>query len=152
LSSVDAEFVGDARSPWPPLATTLAAQGVISAEAAAGAALLYAFGTLIGNTDMHNGNLSFVSEHGRPYQLAPAYDMLPMAFAPRSGGVLPDSLPSVRLHPAVQAETWRQALSLADDFIGAMIGDGRFSDDWTPCFDALVQHIDDAHVKIGRLG
>ena len=41
---------------------------------------------LIGNTDMHNGNLSFVSEHNRPYELAPAYDMTPMAFAPTSGG------------------------------------------------------------------
>lgn len=31
---------------------------------------LWAFGMLIGNTDMHHGNLSFISSHGRPYQLA----------------------------------------------------------------------------------
>ena len=44
------------------------------------------FGTLIGNSDMHSGNLSFVAERGRPYNLAPAYDMTPMALAPRTGG------------------------------------------------------------------
>ncbi|MEO8411308.1 MAG: type II toxin-antitoxin system HipA family toxin YjjJ [Propionivibrio sp.] len=152
LSSVEAEFVGDASSPWPILATRLAAQGMITAEAAVGVSLLYAFGTLIGNSDMHNGNVSFISEHGRPYRLAPAYDMLPMAFAPRSGGSLPDALPPVRLHPAVPPEAWRQALSLADEFIGAMNGDCGFSDNWQPCHNALVQHIDDARAKIGRLG
>ena len=151
LASVEAEFIGDANAPWPLLAATLATQGIITTEAATGAALLYAFGTLIGNTDMHHGNLSFVSEHGRPYQLAPAYDMLPMAFAPRSGGELPDSLPSARLHPSVQPETWRQALSLADAFIGDTNGDPRFSDDWKPCADALARHIEDARMKICRL-
>ena len=152
LFSIEAEFVGDANAPWPALAARLAAQGIITAEAATGAALLYAFGTLIGNTDMHNGNLSFVSEHGRPYQLAPAYDMLPMAFRPLSSGTLPDSLPAARLHPSVQADTWRQALRLAAEFIRRMNADGRLSEDWKPCAAALVQHIEDARAKIGRLG
>jgi len=121
-------------------------------EAAAGASLLYAFGTLIGNADMHNGNLSFIGEHGRPYQLAPAYDMLPMGFAPRSGGALPDEFPSARIHSGVEPETWRQALVLAEEFIRAMTSDSRFSENWVPCRDALVRHIEEARVKIGCLG
>lgn len=152
LTSIEAEFVGAASSPWPILAETLAAQGTITAEAAASASLLYAFGTLIGNSDMHNGNLSFISEHGRPYQLAPAYDMLPMVFAPRSGGTLPDDLPSARLHPGVQPETWRQALGLAAEFVRAMNSDNRFSTNWGPCRDALARYVENARVKIGRLG
>jgi DNA-binding transcriptional ArsR family regulator len=152
LLSVEAEFVGDAHAPWPALAARLAAQGVITAEAAAGAALLHAFGTLIGNTDMHPGNLSFVGEHGRPYQLAPAYDMLPMAFAPRSGGLLPDSLPPARLHPGVPPATWRRALALAAECVDRMNGADRFSAGWPPCSTALAQHLEDARVKIGRLG
>jgi serine/threonine protein kinase HipA of HipAB toxin-antitoxin module len=71
----------------------LVAAGHVTPQSQAGAALLWAFGTLTGNTDMHSGNLSFTSLHGRPYQLAPAYDMLPMAFAPRGGGALADTLP-----------------------------------------------------------
>lgn len=153
LSSVEAEFVGDATAPWPALASRLAAQGVITTEAAEGAALLHAFGTLIGNTDMHNGNLSFVSEHGRPYQLAPAYDMLPMAFRPLSSGTLPASPPPTRLHPSVQADTWRTALTLANEFIGRMNANSlRFSEDWIPCAEALAQHVGEARVKIARLG
>ena len=35
LSSVEAEFVGDASAPWPLLVTRLAAQGTVTAEAAA---------------------------------------------------------------------------------------------------------------------
>lgn len=152
LTSVDAEFVGDARSPWPVLAAGLAARGIITGEAAAGAALLHAFGTLIGNTDMHNGNLSFVGEHGRPFQLAPAYDMLPMAFAPRSGGALPAGLTPARLHPGIAPEIWRRALVLADAFIGGMREDGGFSEGWAPCAGALAQHVEDARARIGRLG
>ena len=101
---------------------------------------------------MHNGNLSFVSEHGRPYQLASAYDMLPMAFRPLSSGALPDSVPTARLHSSVQTEAWGRTLALADEFIGRMLGDGRFSPGWKPAADALVRHVEDARVKIGRLG
>jgi serine/threonine protein kinase HipA of HipAB toxin-antitoxin module len=61
LAAVDAEFAGMARSPWQVVTATLAATGHINTQAHEGAALSYAFGTLIGNTDMHHGNLSFVS-------------------------------------------------------------------------------------------
>lgn len=152
LLSVEAEFVGDANAPWSVLAARLATQGIITPDAAKGAALLYAFGTLIGNTDMHNGNLSFVSEHGRPYQLAPAYDMLPMAFRPLGSGTLPDSVPPARLHPSIQAETWCQALTLADEFNARISADGMFSAAWRPCADALTQHVRDARARISRLG
>lgn len=152
LASLEAEFVGDAQSPWPVLAARLAAQGIVSAEAAAEAALLFAFGTLIGNTDMHNGNLAFVAEEGRPYRLAPAYDMLPMAFSPRSGGSLPTELPPARLHSSIAAASWRQALLLADEFVAAMRHDGRFSAGWAPCTDALGRHLEDARQRIARLG
>ena len=87
LAALDGEFVGNQTAPWPVVTAELARQKVITAQAHAGATLLYAFGTLIGNTDIHAGNLSFVSDQGRPYGLSPAYDMLPMAFSPTAGGV-----------------------------------------------------------------
>jgi len=77
---------------------------------------------------------------------------MPMAFAPRSGGALPDRLPPARLHPGVPPQAWRQALALADAFIGAMNDDRRLSDDREPCNDAPKWHSEDARVKIGRLG
>ena len=50
LSAVEAEFVGNASAPWPVIVGQLAQDGHVTRESAEGAALLYAFGTLIGNT------------------------------------------------------------------------------------------------------
>lgn len=152
LTSVEAEFVGDASARWPVITTRLAHDGHITRESADGAALLYAFGTLIGNTDMHNGNLSFTSEHGRPYTLAPAYDMLPMGFAPRSGGGLSNSLSPVNLHASVSNAVWTQALGMAVDFLGRVQADSRFSEVFGVCIDGLAGHIRDASAKESRLG
>lgn len=152
LSSLDSEFVGDAVSPWPVLAARLAASRVIAAEAVEVATILYAFGVLIGNTDMHNGNLSFISEHGRPYEIAPAYDMLPMAFRPGSGGNLPDGLNAANLQSSVPLAAWRKALELAEGYLAGMRADGRFTAGWGPCMVALERHVEDARQRIGRLG
>lgn len=152
LAALDAEFVGDATAPWPILAARLAADGHITPQAAADAALLYAFGTLIGNTDMHNGNLSFSGEQDRPYGLAPAYDMLPMCFAPRAGGGLPHTLAPANLRACVSADTWARALVLADDWLARIRADARFSEAFQACIAALAAHLSEAGEKIRRLG
>jgi len=152
LTSLDSEFVGDAVSPWPVLAARLATSGVITSEAAEVATILYAFGVLIGNTDMHNGNLSFVSEHGRPYEIAPSYDMLPMAFRPGSGGNLPDNLNPASLLSCITTASWRQALDLAEAYLAKMRADSRFTEGWVQCVVALGRHVEDARQRIGRLG
>jgi hypothetical protein len=152
LTSLDSEFVGDAVSPWPVLAARLATSGVITSEAAEVATILYSFGVLIGNTDMHNGNLSFVSAHGRPYEIAPAYDMLPMAFRPGSSGNLPNSLNAANLQSCIPPTTWRLALDLADAYLARMRADSRFTEGWMPCMAALGRHVEDARQRIGRLG
>jgi hypothetical protein len=152
LTSLDSEFVGDAVSPWPVLAARLATSGVITSEAAEVATILYSFGVLIGNTDMHNGNLSFVSAHGRPYEIAPVYDMLPMAFRPGSSGNLPNSLNSANLQSCIPPTTWRLALDLADAYLARMRADSRFTEGWMPCMAALGRHVEDARQRIGRLG
>lgn len=152
LRALDAEFVGDPLAPWPALVDHLAAGGHVVADAVAEVALRWAFGALIGNNDMHAGNLSFISHQGRPYQLAPAYDVLPMGFAPERSGALVDTLAPARLTAAVDAQTWRQALRLAEMFhtrIGECSG---FSARFSPCIVALRRHIDEAAARIARLG
>lgn len=151
LDALDAEFVGSGRGAWPELTRKLAAQRLIHPEAVAAADLLWAFGTLMGNTDMHNGNLSFIASDSPPYALAPAYDMAPMAFAPRSGGGLPDTLPDATLHPAVPHDTWRQALQLALTFMGKVCQSNAFSPRFQPCVAALDWHVQTASAKIARL-
>jgi hypothetical protein len=152
LAAVEAEFVGDAPAPWPSLVARLADAGHTDRASAQMAALLHAFGALIGNTDMHHGNLSFISEHSRPYTLAPAYDMLPMGFAPRASGALPAELPPTHLHASVGNATWRQAWDLAKRFAARIRAEPRFSAGFAPCLDGLARHLDDAQVKLARLG
>jgi hypothetical protein len=151
LAALDAEFVGAGASTWPSLARDLAAIGCIRPDAAAGAEILWAFGVLTGNSDMHNGNLSFVSEHGRPYEVAPAYDMTPMAFAPNRGGGLPETLPEANLHASVSNETWRRAEKLARDFMRRIRATPEFSRRFQPCIEALERHLDIAHTRIERM-
>lgn len=152
LAALDAEFVGGRTSDWPSVARRLAAGGQIRPEAADGADLLWAFGTLIGNADMHPGNLSFISEHGRPYDIAPAYDMTPMAFAPRPGGGLPDTVFEATIHAGVANETWRRAEELARAFFARVVAATGFSHRFEPCITALEHHIETASAKIRRLG
>lgn len=47
------------------------------------------FGRMIGNTDMHFGNLSFFLDDSLPLALTPSYDMLPMLYRPASNGAIP---------------------------------------------------------------
>lgn len=152
LAALDAEFVGAGTGTWPGIADRLAAAGEIRPEAVQGAALFWAFGVLIGNTDMHNGNLSFVSEHGRPYELAPAYDMTPMAFAPSRAGGLPDMLAEANLHASVANETWRRAEMLASAFLDRLRNTPGLSHRFQPCLAALERHLSVARARIERMG
>lgn len=153
LAVLDAEFVDAAPQPWPVVAQALVAQGVLLPEAAEGAALLWAFGALIGNTDMHGGNLSFLSDHGRPYALAPAYDMSPMAFAPRSGGGLPAHLHEAVLHGSVSNALWRRAEVLARQYLARLASQAAcFSPRFQPCLAVLAAHVERAGQAVVRLG
>lgn len=86
LHAVHDAFVSGPRQHWAATCAALAQQRRLPAEAAAQARALLHFGRLIGNTDMHFGNLSLRVAlpnlaRGR-FTLAPLYDMLPMRWRP----------------------------------------------------------------------
>lgn len=124
LDAIHAQFVTGSRQNWPATCDALALQRRLSPLDAAAVRALFEFGRLIGNTDMHFGNLSlWVDEPatGR-FALAPLYDMLPMRwrtdgyqglqdyapFEPSSGMThsSADGKPSPR---TIAAEFWRRA-------------------------------------------
>jgi hypothetical protein len=78
------EFVKTPQLNWANTCEALVAQKRLSQADLARVVTLVQFGRLIGNTDMHFGNLSFfVDDVAKPYfQLAPVYDMLPMKWRP----------------------------------------------------------------------
>ncbi|CAI1033612.1 putative DNA-binding transcriptional regulator [Serratia marcescens] len=116
LEALDAEFSGSGHANWVVAANRLLQQGVIDHSACQRIALYWAFGRLIANSDMHQGNLSFLRPTQRPVTLAPLYDMLPMAFAPASSGNLRHDAVEIRLSNEVSGAVWRQAELLALEF------------------------------------
>ena len=149
LAALDAEFAGRP-GRWPDMTRALARERVVEAAAVQGAELLWAFGTLIGNTDMHAGNLSFMSDTGRPYTLAPAYDMTPMAFAPTTGGDLPQRPLNLHIADQVSARAWQQALPLAESFVQGLAR-APLSASFAPCLAALQAHVTLARTRIAHL-
>ncbi|MCU6671566.1 type II toxin-antitoxin system HipA family toxin YjjJ [Enterobacteriaceae bacterium H4N4] len=152
LRALDAEFVGRARDAWPVLVNELIKQEQVHPDAAIGTARLWAFGMLIGNTDMHHGNLSFISGRGRPYNLAPAYDILPMGFAPKAGGELVNTLRPATLPDTIGGDVWREALDLAENFFSLATSCNGFSENFVPCLTALRGHLDEITSRISRMG
>lgn len=151
LNALDAQFAGQASQPWPVTTQKLAQSGVISQQALEDSQLQWAFGILIGNSDMHNGNLSFVSEHGQPYATAPTYDMTSMCFAPTSGGALPSTAHAPHLHASIPHETWRKALELSSRYLTQIQQSNAFSPGFKVCLDALRTHLHTASTQIQRL-
>lgn len=150
VQALDAEFAGTA-GHWPQVVRALVRDGVVAHPALEQTEVLWAFGTLIANTDMHGGNLSFMAEHGRPYQLAPAYDMTCMAFAPTSGGDLPVRELPLSINNEVAASAWQKALPMAADFVERLRGNDCLSAGFAPCLEALTARIDAARSRIARL-
>ena len=120
LHAVHETFVAGPRQHWADTCDALVRQRRLPTDAAAQVRAVMQFGRLIGNTDMHFGNLSLFVAPGEVaagrFTLAPVYDMLPMRWRPdpQSGGFdhLPfEPMPLDLQSPArpVALEFWRRA-------------------------------------------
>lgn len=87
LQYVDAEFSGTGHG-WHNAMKALYDQGLVSWQHLHDATVLWCFGKLIHNTDMHLGNLSLGID-GNVFRILPIYDMCSMGFAPKGGEVPP---------------------------------------------------------------
>ena len=128
LAALDEAYVGSDQNSWLSGAEPLHAQELISSEDFALIRLLDVFGRLIGNTDMHFGNLSFYCDaDSLIIRLAPVYDMLPMHYRPAVSGLVretPFELPT----PVADHQTiWSQAAALAEKFWTTAAADTRLS-------------------------
>lgn len=125
LEAVQAEFIGHQRH-WPAALRLLVAQKRLSECDAQRGILQWALGRLIANGDMHAGNLSFfLTDDG--LQLTPAYDMLPMSFAPNSAGYMRDSAVALRLDDGVSQHQWQTALKIAGQYWQSISAESAFS-------------------------
>jgi hypothetical protein len=111
LLSLDAELIGSAEN-WSKVAQNLCKNKLISADLLEQIQLQEYFGHFIGNTDMHNGNLSFFFEDEEISGLTPIYDMLPMKYAPIHEHISDETLVPFMPNPS-SITSWNQARKLA---------------------------------------
>ena len=118
---------GGAATDWPAAAEALARGELIDVAGRDVVRRLQSFGELIGNTDMHFGNLAFWLDDALPFRPTPAYDMLPMGWAPSTQGEVVERafaprppLPGVR--PA-----WSEAAGWAMEFWRRVADDATVS-------------------------
>ena len=114
LRALDLEFVGGLCN-WSQTALELMRQQIIATQTFLQIRFLEFFGKLIGNTDMHAGNLSFFMEGTTALPLAPAYDMLPMLYFPQHDELVTRDLELPVPSPA-DADAWRAACLGAQAF------------------------------------
>jgi hypothetical protein len=112
---------------WTERVLNLERIGMVNATAVRDTRRLQAFGELIGNTDLHAGNLAFRMTDALPFELTPAYDMLPMLWAPGPQGELMERTFAPQPPVPAAAEAWREMLSLAREFWNRVIADQRVS-------------------------
>lgn len=127
LETLNAALLGMTPSAWPEHADALVAAKWLDEQDAQGIRHLWWLGRLIANTDMHLGNLSFRPRQGRLH-LAPAYDQLPMRYAPLAGGELPSTEAEVPLPLPRERTVWLTASRAALDFWSRVSGDARISE------------------------
>jgi len=135
LDSLSAASVGLARD-WNTAADGLLRIGLIDADSLLVIQRLQAFGELIGNSDMHAGNLTFFLGDTLPLRVTPCYDMLPMMWAPSPQGEIVNR-PFAPAPPVPNLiEPWRDAAALAEDFWERVVGDDRI----TPSFALIAEN------------
>jgi hypothetical protein len=116
LRALDAAFVGSASENWAASARALEAAELIHSSDREKIIRLHCFGELIGNSDMHFGNISFFLAERFPLPLCPVYDMLPMYFRPTSAGEIRRANLAPNLPRPENETAWRETWPVAYEY------------------------------------
>ena len=130
LDTLEAAILSKTSTDWGDAGELLLAQGWVDPHTPALLRAIWAFGKLIGNADMHKGNVSFVpglTFVGPTLRVAPVYDMLPMMYAPLAGGELPTSAFGPSLPKPAERDAWLLAYPAAQSFWQSAADDQRIS-------------------------
>lgn len=131
LSALHAGLADGAGRDWTGAADDLLRSGLIDTDDRRTIRRLALFGGLIGNNDMHFGNLSFFLTDEPPLRLTPAYDMLPMLWRPGAQGEL--GTRKLALTPPLPTDLddgWDTVAAWAVDFWQRVEADQRISENF----------------------
>ncbi len=150
LEVLDAEFAGTNLTSWSESAGALASRGIIPTAATRTVRWLDTFGRLIGNTDMHFGNLAFLIDGLRVTALAPVYDMLPMHYHPGQGEA-PVRDHNLTFPGPAYADVAAPALAAAIDFWGRVAAETTVSAGFREIAARNVQRLSELRPQIQSL-
>nr|WP_315397758.1 type II toxin-antitoxin system HipA family toxin YjjJ [uncultured Duganella sp.] len=115
---------------WTAVARALGRLGQLPEGDIVTVEILDLFGSLIGNTDKHHGNIAVAWTLARKHRLLPAYDMLPMLYRPNSHGeIVARQWASIHLG-RMELKHLRRCHEMALQFWADVLGDPRISDDF----------------------
>ena len=131
LSALENEWSGHGKN-WADSGEKLKNEGIISPEALKVIRILECFGRQIANSDRHSGNLSFFWQprnetNDEATTLAPVYDMLPMLYAPSSGGENTGKVFTLPTYDHTLLDAWNDALPMAREYWEKVQSDIRVS-------------------------
>lgn len=141
LRALDAAYFGR-NDDWTRAARRLEALGWLDATHAERLRTLQAFGRLIGNSDMHFGNVSLTHLRALPLALVPSYDMLPMRYAPANSGEVHERPPELTPPLPDDWPATERALPIAHGFWQ------RVADD--AAIDEAMRRVADRHLDALR--
>jgi hypothetical protein len=144
LEALASSLLGSQSRNWIDATAELHRRGLVDSSSLASVQRLHAFGELIGNTDMHFGNLAFFLDDTLPFRVAPAYDMLPMLWAPGSQGELTERKFAPAPPLPAMVESWREASGWAEIFWDRVAEDVWLSPEF-------ARTVDDARAVIAQL-
>ena len=136
MEALAASLLGTQTRNWSEVGNMLHRDGFIDAATLNTIHVLQNFGELIGNTDMHLGNLAFFLSDTLPFRLTPSYDMLPMLWAPGAQGELIERRFAPQPPIPSMAVAWRTAAELAKNFWQQLAEDPRLS----PAFAQIARN------------
>lgn len=142
LLAYDAEYVGQIDN-WADTAARMESRNLLVEEDAQRLRFLEAFGRLIANTDRHYGNISLLIVND-DWRMSPAYDMLPMLYAPVASELVDRVFDPGALAPTVETlPQWPSARALAARYWHTVAEDNRISDDFRRIAAGHVQQLHD---------
>jgi hypothetical protein len=143
LGALENQFIGRASAAWPAISAELERLNHITAEANRDVQRLHVFGRLIGNTDMHSWNVAFLHDGETPLALAPAFDMLPMQWAPPRSGFVSNVEFKVAFDTPPPIEIWREMLPVAIAFWSTLRDADRIDADFRAAAGAALTVVND---------
>lgn len=127
LSAYDSQYVGQMDN-WAASAERMSRRNLMRPEDADRLRLQEAYGRLIANSDRHYGNVSLVIDAGGDWALSPAYDQLPMHYAPVANELVDRPFDPAAVKPDTHtAGVWAAAQKMAYGFWCAAAADERIS-------------------------